>query len=156
MVRAPAPILPQKRRLRRQRWGEKLPHSVPGHTLGFFPVVGFPFSLKCAIQTLQKTQQVLSTPAGSEGLSIPAGCPNHEHRLVLVSFSSSLFIPLSSPRLKSEPHSPIGHVAWSCDWGAKTQNLKCACRIHLLATERRKEEGACKQQEQRHVAVSLQ
>lgn len=90
-----------------------------------FPSGGIPFLLKmCHPNTPKKTQQVLSTPAGSEGLSIPAGCPNHEHRLGLVSFSSSLFIPLSSPRLKSELHSPIGHVAWSCDCGAKTQNFK--------------------------------
>lgn len=154
MVIAPAPILPQKKRLWRLRWGEKLLlsslllSSLCSRTNSWtFPSGGNLFPLKqCHPKYKSKTTTTqIIIHAGrecKEVLSVPAGCPNHGHRLVLVSFSSSLFIPLSPPRLKSEPSSPIGWAAWSCDQGVKTQNFKSmpAGFICLQPREERRKE----------------
>ena len=99
-------------------------HSVPGCTPWLFPMVGIPFALKSAIQILKKHNADSPTRERVYRSAVNTGRPTHEHRLVLVSSSSSLFIPLSPPRLKSELSYPIGWVAWSCDRGVKTQNFK--------------------------------
>lgn len=87
-------------------------HSVPEQTFGLFPAVGTPFALNCAIQTLQKHntnnpwwERVRRNAVSTGKLFSVHPCAQTS---AFLSFSSSLFIPLSPPRLKSEPSSAIG------------------------------------------------